>query len=102
MLWAIRRKADGAWFPIKAGSNANSWIEFQNIRTPARLPPRIFTSIGAARGTLTNWLKGQLVKDFDYEGEYLGLNYNHVPNRGTSKDYEVIPVIIVPIQDKLL
>lgn len=105
-LWAIRRKTDGAFFPINSRSRANSFIEFPDLNQPARLPPRTFVTIGAAKGTLTNWLKGPLYalprnnvgnySDFDYE-DIARYEYKHDSARGTVTDYEIVAVSITQI-----
>ena len=57
--------------------------------------PRLFKTEGQARGWRTCWLKGRVIKHYDYEGEYSSLDYAPRPLRQLSQ-LQIIPITLIP------
>lgn len=55
--------------------------------------PRLFKTEGVAKGWITSWLKGRVVKKYDPYGEYTELHHELQPLRQRSQ-LSVIPVTL--------
>jgi hypothetical protein len=67
-FWAIRRPSDGAFLPEVRKGYTYSEPRFD-------LPPRLFTSKGAAKTALTHWLRGafsvHVTHHFGFEDDFV-------------------------------
>jgi hypothetical protein len=92
-LFAIRRKADLAYFPNGYGEQKRSHVEFQPVGEPAKLPPRTFKTNRDANVTLARWLQGPIL--YKWQGDCY--HPEHTPHRGVKDDYEIIEVYLLPL-----
>lgn len=94
-LFAIRRKNTACFLPRPpSGQRGGSWVEPINV-TLAQ--PRFFPTKGAAKGFLTQWLRGPVeVKRFQNLKGDEDYSLDHVPEKAKEsrhvEDYEVVEV----------
>lgn len=81
-LWAIKRPSDGAFLPEVRKGYTYSEPRFD-------LPPRLFTSKGAAKVALTYWLRGthsvHVTSSFGFEDECVDVEHKTVKVEGRAE-----------------
>jgi len=91
MFYAVRHRPTGLYLPVYQGS---THYDFNN---PTGGSPRLFTSLGAARGWLTMYCKGPIVKQFshhyEYGTEYEGLGHDTSRARDR-REFEIVRVTL--------
>ena len=93
-LFAIRKKGTAMFLPRPpSGHRGGSWVEPINVTAGQ---PRFFPTLGAAKGFLTQWLKGPVVSIFtgdEIDGYY---ELDHDPSKCSeprnAEDYEVVEI----------
>lgn len=86
-FWAIKRPSDGAFLPEVRKGYTYSEPRFD-------LPPRLFTSKGAAKTALTHWLRGtcsvHVSSSFGFEDESVDVEHKVTKVEGRAEQGLVV------------
>lgn len=101
--YAIREKATGNFLPQSDRTVGSGFTKFEP-RKPEAVPPRLFTSIGAARCALTWWLKGHHKQNTDTDEDYFGHSYTYTigptgPVPGTARDPNSMEIVSINLNN---
>lgn len=93
-MYVIIHEPTAKWFPQHRG-RGQTHLEFVNRQTP----PRIFYTFNAAKGFLTVWCKGPIVRSYstDWETsikEEIGLIHQKPSTPRIKSEYRIVPITI--------